>query len=285
VFFGRSRKTIRALRLLRHTMEACFHSGVNLSAIPWDFIVVLALLGIIVPWRGQVRVRRLLAQPTLTTSQRLSLYASTIGFQWFIVAVIYWRSMARRLSLSELGLDVSGVRSTTEFAIVFMTLLCLNQWAGLRKMARALADRRDPTDQLSFHFQFTQKIMPQTSTEKVAFVALALTAGMSEEFIYRGFVFALFSRAFGHSGAAMLLTIAVSSIWFAVAHLYQGRRGMITTFVVGMLFSVARVLSGNLAPAILAHVGIDLVAGLYAPRVLRSKLDLEVLKAPPKTES
>jgi membrane protease YdiL (CAAX protease family) len=253
---------------------------VSLSDIPWDFTVILTLLGVIVPWRGAVRVRRLLAQPTLSTSQKLSLYASTIAFQWFSVAVIYWRSMARHLSLNDLGLKVSAASNTLAFAIVFTILLCLNQRAGLRKMARALADRRGLTDRPSFQFQFTQKILPRTSMEEAAFVALALTAGISEEFIYRGFVFALFSRAFGQSGVAILVATASSSIWFAVAHLYQGRRGVTTTFAVGLLFSAARVLSGNLIPAIVAHIGIDLVAGLYAPGVLGRKPGPEVPEGP-----
>ena len=235
----------------------------NLSAIPWDFILILIVLGVVVPWRGAVRVRRLLAQPTLTTSQRLSLYASTIAFQWFIVAVIYWRSVSRHLSPNDLGLVVSGVWQTLTIALIFTALLCLNQWAGLRRMALV------PADQRGFLFQFTQKIMPQTSTEAIAFAALAVTAGLSEEFVYRGFVFALFSRVFGGSGSAVVFATAVSSIWFATAHVYQGRRGVITTFVVGILFCAVRVWSGNLAPAMLGHIGVDLLAGLYAPQVLR----------------
>jgi membrane protease YdiL (CAAX protease family) len=250
--------------------------AVNLSAIPWDFMLILVVLGVIVPWRGAVRVRRLLAQSVLTTSERLSLYASTIALQWLLVAVIYWRSMSRQLSPNDLGLVVSGTWQTLSIALAFTALLCVNQLAGLRKIAQVPADRR------GFLFQFTQKIMPQTAVEKVAFGALAVTAGLSEEFIYRGFVFALFLRAAGGSGFAVILAIAASSIWFALAHCYQGRRGVLTTFVVGTLFAGVRIWSGNLAPAILGHAGVDLVAGLCAPRILRPRLDAGVAGAPAK---
>lgn len=240
----------------------------NLSAIPWDFALILIGLGVLVPWRGAVRVRRLLAQPALTSSQRLSLYASTIAFQWLIVAVIYWRSVARHLTPADLGLVASGVWQTLSVAFVFTALLCVNQWAGLRKIAHV------PADQRGFLFQFTQKIMPQTFVETFVFIALALTAGLSEEFIYRGFVFALFSGVLGSSASAILSAMVASSTWFAAAHLYQGRRGVATTFVLGMLFSAVRVWTGNLAPAIMGHVGVDLVVGLYAPRALRARHDL-----------
>jgi uncharacterized protein len=243
-------------------------SAVNVSAIPWDFILILIVLGVAVPWRGAVRVRRLLAQPALTSSQRLSLYASTIAFQWFIVAVVYWRSVSRHLSPADLGLVVSGVWRTLSVAFVFTALLCGNQWAGLRKIAFV------PADQRGFLFQFTQKIMPHTTTETFAFIALALTAGLSEEFIYRGFVLAVFSGVFGGSLSGIFLSAVASSIWFAAAHLYQGRRGVATTFIVGTMFWAVRIWTGNLVPAVLAHVGVDMVAGLYGPRLLRTRADL-----------
>jgi membrane protease YdiL (CAAX protease family) len=235
---------------------------VNLLAIPWDFILILIVLGVLVPWRGAVRIRRLLAQPALTPSQRLSLYASTIAFQWLIVAVISWRASSRHLNPNELGLVVSGTLRTFLMALILTALLCLNQWASLRRIARVPADRR------GFLFRFTEKIMPQTSTETFVFVALACSAGLSEEFAYRGFVFAVFSRAFADSTFPASIAMVVSSAWFAMAHLYQGRRGMLTTFVVGLLFSGIRIWSGNLVPAVAGHIGVDLVAGLYAPRLL-----------------
>jgi CAAX protease family protein len=241
---------------------------VNLSAIPWDFIQILIVLGVAVPWRGAVRVRRLLAQPALTSAQRLSLYASTIAFQWVIVAVVYWRSESRHVGPADLGLVVSGVWRTLSVAFIFTALLCVNQWAGLRKIALV------PADQRGFLFQFTQKIMPHTTTETFAFVALALTAGLSEEFIYRGFVLAVFSGMFGSSLFGIFLSAVTSSIWFAAAHLYQGRRGVATTFIVGMMFWAVRIWTGNLVPAMMAHVGVDMVAGLCGPRLLRTKADL-----------
>jgi len=239
--------------------------AVSLSTIPWDFILILIVLGVLVPWRGAVRVKRLLAQDALPTSQRLSLYASTIAFQWLLVAIILWRSFSRHLSPNELGLVVSGVWQTWFVALVVTGLLCMNQWAGVRKMARL------PPSQRGFLFQFTQKIMPQHPGEAFAFVALACTAGLSEEFVYRGFVFAVFSRAFTGTPFAGFFASVISSAWFAMAHLYQGRRGIITTFVVGLLFSTLRIWTGNIMPAIAGHIGVDLVAGLYAPRVLRTR--------------
>src|SRR5260370_1482665 len=101
-------------------------SAVNLSAIPWDFILILIVLGVLVPWRGAVRVRRLLAQPALTSSQRLFLYASTITFQWFIVAVVYWRSAPRHLTPTHPWVVLFRVLRAPFLALLFSCPLFLD---------------------------------------------------------------------------------------------------------------------------------------------------------------
>ncbi|MGA8014164.1 MAG: CPBP family intramembrane glutamic endopeptidase, partial [Candidatus Acidiferrales bacterium] len=56
------------------------------------------------------------------------------------------------------------------------------------------------------------------------------------------------------------------------AHLYQGRRGVITTFVVGLLFSLVRSWTGSLLAPLVAHFVADITAGLLAPPRLRVAL-------------
>jgi membrane protease YdiL (CAAX protease family) len=142
--------------------------------------------------------------------------------------------------------------------------LCAGQVAGLRKLAQIPIEERGPL------FRITEKIMPRTLRERMVFVALATTAGLSEEFLYRGFVFALLIKVFSSLTLSVVYAGFLSSIWFSTAHLYQGRRGIITTFVVGVIFVFVRIYSGSLIPPMVAHAGVDLVVGLCVPRLLKS---------------
>src|SRR3977135_256710 len=63
--------------------------------IPWDFVLILIFLAVVIPWRGNARMKRLLSKPELTTADRLSLYASTIFFQRLIVAIVALRCAMR----------------------------------------------------------------------------------------------------------------------------------------------------------------------------------------------
>ena len=234
--------------------------------LPWDFILILLVLGIVVPWRGTVRIKRLLGQPALTGRQRMLLYGSTIGFQWLMVAIVLWRSLARNLSPLELGFTLGDPWRTALIALSLSLVLAANQFVGLSKAAQI------PVGERGFLFKFTEKIMPRAPTEKLAFAALACTAGLSEEFLYRGFVFVVFARLFVESRSPVWAAAIASSCWFAIGHLYQGRRGIITTFVVGMIFVSVRIWSRSLLPPMVAHMCVDLIAGLYASKLLGPEL-------------
>ena len=76
------------------------------AALPWDFIVILIVLAIVVPWRGAVRVRALMRRDALTSVDRIALYASTIAFQWLATGIILWRAVAHGYRLADLGLSL-----------------------------------------------------------------------------------------------------------------------------------------------------------------------------------
>ena len=229
--------------------------------MPWDFVLILVVLGAVVPWRGAVRIRALLRQEELSTAERLALYASTIAFQWVAVAVILWRTGVHRIDMVALGVTLPKFLLAGLIAVALLLPLLANQIFALRRLARL------PPEQQGVVGALARKLMPQNQVESLAFIALMATVAVCEELIYRGFVFTAFYAAFGDSLAAGIIA---SSLLFSFAHLYQGPRGLFSTFVVGLLFASARAWSGSLAPCIVVHLLVDLVAGLAAPRMLRS---------------
>jgi membrane protease YdiL (CAAX protease family) len=231
--------------------------------IPWDFVLILVFLGVFVPWRGNARMKRLIKKRELTRADRLSLYGSTIFFQWLILAIVAWRCAARSVSPAELGLAAVNPWQVAWTSLALTGLLCTNQMIGLRRIARIPEDKRGTL------FAITEKIMPRAAMETLVFAALACTAGISEEFLYRGFVFMAFVRLIVNFWLPNAAATILSSAWFSLAHLYQGRRGIITTFVVGMIFALIRIWTASLIPAIAAHIGIDLVVGIFTFRILR----------------
>jgi membrane protease YdiL (CAAX protease family) len=241
--------------------------------MPWDFALILIVLAVLVPWRGAVKMHQLFARPSLDTADRLSLYASTLAFQWFAVAVALWRCHARGVDFRTLGIALPDAPLVAAVTAALSFLLLGQQLLGLRRFARL------PVPRQGFLHQMATKVFPQNFLEALAFAALVASVALCEEFIYRGFALAALAHAVGDS---LLLGTLASSALFAIAHAYQGRRGMFLTFAVGLLFAGVRTWTGSLIPSIAAHLCTDLVAGLAAPRILRSAAPAEKSDSEPR---
>jgi uncharacterized protein len=229
------------------------------ATLPWDFIVILLVLAVIVPWRGAVRVRALMRRDSLSSVDRLQLYASTIAFQWLATAIILWRAMARGYRLADLGLAMPSPWLTAIVAVALAALITLNQAASIRRLASL------PSDKQGFMRALTLKLMPQNAPERLAFFALVTTVALCEELIYRGFVQQVFFKV---SDGSIAIAILGAAVFFALAHLYQGRRGLVVTFFAGAIFSAVRAWTGTLIPTMVAHFVADLSVGLLAPKLL-----------------
>jgi membrane protease YdiL (CAAX protease family) len=223
------------------------------TALTWDFALIFLVLAIVVPWRGMVRVRMLLARPHLSSGERISLYGSTIGFQWLAAAVIIWRAVVRGLGPAALGLLPQRPAMGILLGAAMAATLASLQMVSLRQLARLPVEKRGQL------YQIAAKLMPQELTEALVFAALVGTVSLCEELIYRGFVFAVFKQLGGGSAA---VAIVGSAALFALGHIYQGRRGVANTFVLGLLLAGARSWSDSLLPPIMAHLAVDSVAGL-----------------------
>jgi membrane protease YdiL (CAAX protease family) len=226
--------------------------------MPWDFWLIFVVLGVLVPWRGRSRLKKLLAQPEMTGAERLALYVSTIVFQWIMVLITAWRAGARGLSLSDLGLLQRGGSRVLIAAIVGAATLGGLQWLNLRRLGRAKS--RAPT----FMRQLAERIFPRSPKELSVYLLLALTAGLCEEFLYRGFTMAALARP----GLPPWAVVLLSSILFGLAHLYQGRGGFVSTLLIGTVFGTARIAYDSLLPVMAWHAAFDASAGLAGPRYL-----------------
>jgi membrane protease YdiL (CAAX protease family) len=115
--------------------------------------------------------------------------------------------------------------------------------------------------------EMVRMLMPENGREKIwAAFGLAPTAGLCEEFLYRGFLLAELS-AWSHSA---VWGIVISSTAFGLAHSYQGANGMARAGLLGALLAWPVVRLGSLYPSMVAHFLIDAVALLWlGPKFVR----------------
>jgi membrane protease YdiL (CAAX protease family) len=229
--------------------------------MPWDVLLIFFVLGVAVPWRGRIRMRELLAKPQVRSSERILLYISTIVFQWVATGIAAWRAWAHGWTKLDLGLASLTDGRIVAGGILGAGIIAVVQWFNLRRMGRLPLPSRGRLQALA------ERVLPQQPREMLVFLLLALTAGCCEEFLYRGFAIAAFSRA----GWPIWSAVLASAILFGLAHLYQGRGGAVGTSILGVVFGTARVLYGSVVPAVFWHATVDIVAGVAGPKYLAAK--------------
>jgi CAAX protease family protein len=233
--------------------------------VHWDSALIILFLAVAVPLMGRRRIRQLIDIPRTDKAERLTLYASTVAFQWLIAAIIFWRVTADGIPVWRLGLQVRRPVLTGALGVGLAFVVLANQLYSLRRIATT------PIDPNGILTQLALKVFPQDAAERLAFFAVVVTVAFCEEWIYRGFV----QQTFQGWGGSVAAGIVGSAILFASAHLYQGRRGLVSTFAVGLVFSAIRFWSGSLIPSIGAHFVADLAAGYLSPTLVREALRRE----------
>ncbi|HVD60513.1 MAG TPA: CPBP family intramembrane glutamic endopeptidase [Gemmatimonadaceae bacterium] len=189
---------------------------------------------------------------------RVWLWSSIIILWWTLVAagVVLW--MFQRRDWAELRL-VAPHGWRVLGTIGLLTLIVIFYASRIGKIARARRSKK----RIKFP-EDVERRAPHTRVELAWFVALSVTAGICEEFIFRGYLIWVLQPVFGLWGAA-----AVSVVAFAAGHAYEGTKGALATGVVGVLLTLVVLGFGSLVPAIAAHALIDASEGLIAWLALR----------------
>jgi membrane protease YdiL (CAAX protease family) len=121
--------------------------------------------------------------------------------------------------------------------------------------------------------KLAERLLPGRPVELAPYCALAITAGICEEFVYRGFAMAALIRAGVPAWGVVLITAAL----FGLAHAYQGKSGIVGTTLMGLVFGIFRVAYQSLMPVVVWHAAVDIVAGIAGPKYLLSAEAKDVL--------
>jgi membrane protease YdiL (CAAX protease family) len=110
------------------------------------------------------------------------------------------------------------------------------------------------------------EIIPSTPRQLQCFVGLSITAGITEELLYRGFLIWALSAYMD-----LLVAAVLASVLFGLAHAYQGRSGILKTGAIGLVMAMLYIGSGTILLPMLLHAFIDINSG-FVSYSLKSEL-------------
>lgn len=195
------------------------------------------------PWLARLRRTRAPqdAPPDIHVA-RMRLYQRVVMQQAVIIGAIAVVAILGGLAPVRLGLTMP--RSWWLSGAMAAGIGAALVWSAIRLRRKAHAHR----EQLQ---QRGAAVLPESPAERRWFVAAGLGGAVSEELLFRGFLFYYFSLYL--PAANDPVQAILSSVVFAAGHLYQGWRGTAMAFAVSLALAALYVLSGSLLLPLLVH--------------------------------
>ncbi len=197
--------------------------------------------------------------PVLGAHSRVETYLTGIVME--IVLVLYvWllglRARGKRLR------DLIGGRWSTPMDVLRDIGVALLFWCAvigfLLTMRLILGDNAQGT-------RAVKMLLPQTAAEMVSYVALCVTAGFCEEFLFRGYL----QRQFLAWSGSVEVAVALQAVVFGIGHLYQGWKGALTITLYGALFGILAVMRKSLRPGMIQHAMQDSFTGIVGSLLMK----------------
>ena len=229
----------------------------------WDHLVFF-LLGIALPvytiWKGKLD----LSDMEFDTSTKLQVYYGNSLILWggaLIVIFIWW---IQAKSFASLGFSPP---------IISTIVIILSSVIVLLYIIDAYRETFIPTRRIQTIKRFKENtpFLPANKNEFFHFCFLAVTAGITEEIIYRGFIVNYLLFVFGNSISGIGLAVLIPAIAFGGLHIYQGKVAVFKIILLAIIFGLIFVFSKSLYIVIVIHVLIDLVGGVLAVGLMREE--------------
>lgn len=218
------------------------------------------------PFVGYVLHRRFEGRLRTDPAARRSFYRRLLVLEWglALVALVVWAA-ASDVTAGQVGLALpqrwpgpfSWVACAALLALVLLSTRTLRSGALAGPPPEVL--RRTRPGEARHAEQpgaATLALLPRSTSERRLFAVVGVTAGVCEEWLYRGFFLAVVSAL--APGLPAVLLVVVAAVAFGLAHGYQGRTGMLTTGVLGGVLAGVYLSTGSLLLPVLLHAAIDL---------------------------
>lgn len=212
------------------------------------FAVLLPAYGLFETWRHRD------ISPEDDPDLLPSSYRKTILLLWVFGIFTLWVWGSQGRSFADLGFDpgASGIGPWVWLATFVICGLLL--WHSFR--AGTHLDTAQSIMQSLAKEDGVSDVMPRTRADYRLFKMVSLTAGITEEIMFRGFLIWFFAHWVPLWAAAVLSVVA-----FVLAHLYQKSITALAQVAgIAAVLTLVYLLSGSLWPAIVLHIVIDLTS-------------------------
>lgn len=213
--------------------------------------ILAGLVGIVYPLFFMLTYKKVNDKIKANDQFRLKDYKQTIVIFWVLTSLI----LANSILETSLKLNFYPTFSIT--GIILFIVVC----AFILFQSRNTSVTAETFPLIKEKMGNVYPYLPKTQTELTWFTLLSISAGICEEIIFRLFLFT-FLLEHAHISIAFVLT----NIIFALSHIGSGKQNLLSSFILGLLFTAIYYFTDNIWIAIILHAGIDINTGLLGYR-------------------
>ncbi|MBC9717935.1 CPBP family intramembrane metalloprotease [Streptomyces sp. TRM66268-LWL] len=206
--------------------------------------VLAAYLLLADPWIGR-RMYASLERRRDSEPRALVRYFALVTVLWWLAAALAGAALlaADDVAASDVGL---GAPESPWYAALLCALLVVGAVVTGRSLRRLHAEGRSVPG-----LSTIAAMLPRTPAERRIATVAAVTDGLCAEFVYRGLLIAF---GVGVLGLNVYVAAAISLAAYALAGLYQGRRGVLAFAVFGAIATMFYLVTGSLLVPVVFHV-------------------------------
>lgn len=215
-------------------------------------IIIAVLIGVIYPVYIMAAYRRINENIKTDGKFRLVDYKRTLCIFWVLTIIIG----ANYLASGQPQLNIYPKFSWINTALTVLVLaFSYFQYTTTKIPAATAAAVKEKLKDI-YHY------LPKTGKELNWFTFLSVSAGICEEIIFRLFLFEYLRES-----TSLLVAFVITNLIFALTHIGSGKKNGVSSFILGLLFSVIYYFTGNIWIAVLLHASIDINAGILGYRI------------------
>lgn len=184
-------------------------------------------------------------------------YALTIAWEWALALYAWWGLHMRRTPIREiLGQRRAGLQEWARdfgIALIFwiIAIVILAAIGIVLRMAHLMNAPKA-----------VAALAPQTVPQGLLWIALCCTAGVVEEFVFRGYLLQQFASLGRETRGKLWIGVVASSLLFGAAHGYEGIGAMIAIAAYGAMFCGLAIYRRSLRAGMMAHAWHDSITGI-----------------------
>lgn len=207
----------------------------------------LAYLVVGEPALGHLQYRRLQERLRNDPRARERVYGQTLIWEWGWMVVIAlllfttphpWKVLGLVSANAHGWAILGGVSLGTVLSMILMRRIPKGRKAGQKAFDQAAA------------------LLPVTPRERWVYAAVAVSAGICEEILFRGYLMFYLGRYL--PGVYPVLIAGLAAVVFGLGHAYQGWKGVLQTGLLGWGLGIIYWVSGSLIPGMVFHALVDL---------------------------